>query len=182
MRHDLALVASLSLVMLIAGGPEAFADEIPPPPTAAKQTAVFVGPGLTDDFDAVRKAAADAKAATGRAYRVVVVKSTGGTGGAAELLPRIVDHWWAAREAGGFDPAKDVTIVLDIGDRTIAMDVPPSLLETAGLDRRALERDVISRAFVPRAKDMQFAEGLAALVAATEKTVADRITAQAKEA
>ena len=182
MRHDLALVTSLSLVMLLASGPEAFADEIPPPPTAAKQTTVFVGPGLTDDFDAVRKAAAAAKAATGRAYRVVVVKSTGATGGAADLLPRIVDHWWAAREAGGFDPAKDVTIVLDIGDRSIAMDVPPSLLEAAGLDRRGLERDVISRAFVPRAKDMQFAEGLAALVAATEKTVTDRITAQAKEA
>jgi len=152
-----------------------------PPPTDA--ATVIVSPGITDDFAAVREAVARVKAAGGRDYRVVVVDSSDDDEGAAGLLPRLVDRWWEARTQGGsYGPAGDVTILLDIGDRSLAMDVPPSLLAEAGLDLDDLERDVIKRVFVPRAKDMRYADGLAELVAATEGTIRDRIAARVRRA
>jgi hypothetical protein len=149
-----------------------------PPPSAGGS--VIVAPGVTDDFDPVREAVAEVKRRTDRDYRVVVVESTGREGGAATLLPKLVDRWWEARtEGSGFDPAGDVTIVLDVGDRSIAMDVPPSLLAEAGLDLDDLEREVITKVFVPRAKDMQYAAGLSELVKATQGAIEERIAARA---
>jgi len=183
MRHPswLSLLASTAL-FAISGFQAASADTPPGPPPADGQTTVFVGPGLTDDFDVLRAAIAKAKDDTGRTYRAVVVKSSGTSGGAATLLPRIVDQWWQARDKARFDPAGDVTIVLDIGDRSVAMDVPPTILAEAGLDLRSLEREVINKAFLPRAKDMLYAEGLADLVTATERTMAERIAARERRA
>jgi hypothetical protein len=183
MRHSSWLSLLASTALLTASGLEAASADTPPaPPPADSQTTVFVGPGVTDDFDVLRAAIAKAKADTGRTYRAVVVKSSGTSGGAATLLPRIVDQWWQARDKARFDPASDVTIVLDIGDRTIAMDVPPSILSQAGLDLRSLEREAISKAFLPRAKDMLYADGLADLVTTTERTVAERVAAQERRA
>jgi hypothetical protein len=134
-------------------------------------TTVFVQPGITDDFDVARKAIEDAKSTSGRRYRAVIARSTGGDGGAPAMLPRIVDGWWEARDPARFDPSSDITIVLDLGDRSIALDVPPSLLTKSGLDMRALERDVITKEFVPKAKDMRYADGVAAMVAATDRVI-----------
>jgi len=182
MYHSLRLCLSACVAFLPAGFGTGWADAPPGPPPADGQTTVFVGPGLTDDFDVLREAIAKAKDDTGRTYRAVVVKSSGTSGGAATLLPRIVDQWWQARDKSRFDPASDVTIVLDIGDRTIAMDVPPAILAAAGLDLRSLEREVIGTAFLPRAKDMLYADGLADLVTTTERAVAERIAAKQRRA
>jgi len=178
----LSLLAFAALLAAGASVQPVLADTPPGPPPADGQTTVFVGPGLTDDFDVLREAIARAKADTGRTYRAVVVKSSGSSGGAATLLPRIVDQWWQARDKARFDPANDVTIVLDIGDRTVAMDVPTNILAAAGLDLRSFEREVIGKAFLPRAKDMLYADGLADLVTATEQTVAERIAAKQRRA
>jgi len=158
----------------------AVAEQVPlPPPT--DEGMVFVAPGIADDFDPVREAVAAIKRETGRDYRVIVVDSEGREGGAGRVLPRIVDRWWEARtEGSGYDPAGDVTILLDLGDRSIAMDVPPSVLREAGIDLEGLERAVISKVFVPQAKDMQYAKGLAELVKATQRTIQDRIAAKAR--
>ncbi len=148
-------------------------------PAVDGATTVFVEPGIKDDFDIARKAIDAAKAASGRRYRAVVTKSDGATGGAAALLPRIVDRWWEARDATRFDPGADITVVVDLGDRSVAIDIPPSLASAAGLDMRAIERTVIAKAFVPKAKDMRYADGLASLVAAIDQAltggIADRI-------
>lgn len=171
-----------ALVFPLVAFAVAVAEQVPlPPPTDAPM--VFVAPGITDDFDQVREAVAAVKQKTGRDYRVVVVDSEGQAGGAGRLLPRIVDRWWEARtEGSGYDPAGDVTILLDLGDRSLAMDVPPSLLQEAGVDLKALERAVISKVFVPQAKDMQYSKGLAELVTATQQTIDDRIAAKARRA
>ncbi|MFM8414826.1 MAG: hypothetical protein ACKOCX_08880 [Planctomycetota bacterium] len=173
------LAPSLALVAL-AIATTLSAAELPPADATAS---VIVAPGIADDFDPVRKAVSEIKERTGRDYRVVVVDSEGREGGAGRLLPRLVDRWWESRtEGSGYDPAGDVTILLDIGDRSIAMDVPPSLLAEAGLDLDDLERRVITDVFVPKAKDMRYADGLAELVTATQQTITDRIAARAKRA
>ncbi len=180
--QTLRMLPLLVLPALALGRVTAAADPpdsviLPPPSTGGS---VIVAPGVTDDFDPVREAVAEVKKRTDRDYRVVVVESTGREGGAAALLPKLVDRWWEARtEGSGFDPGGDVTILLDVGDRSIAMDVPPSLLAEAGLDLDDLERDVITKVFVPRAKDMRYAEGLSQLVKATQQAIEEQIAARA---
>jgi hypothetical protein len=167
------------LLIALALGPAVPASAEEFLPALDGTTTVFVEPGLTDDFDVAREAIDAARAASGRRYRAVVTNSDGATGGAAALLPRIVDRWWETRDASRFDPAADITMVVDLGDRSVAMDIPPSLLNEAGLGMRVIESTVITNAFVPKAKDMRYAEGLASLVAATDQAltggIADRI-------
>jgi hypothetical protein len=178
----LKMLPLVVVLALAAGRPVSAADSVALPPSSATGS-VIVGEGIADDFDPVRDAVADIKQKTDRDYRVVVVESTDRDGGAATLLPKLVDRWWEARtEGSGFDPAADVTILLDVGDRSIAMDVPPSLLAEAGIDLDGLEREVISKVFVPRAKDMQYAKGLAELVTATQRTIQDRIATKVRRA
>ncbi len=175
-------VFSCALLLLVARPLQLFAEDIAFVPTLDGGTTVFVGPGVADDFDVARRAIDAAHTASGRRYRAVVVKSSGMTGGAPDILPPIVDHWWEARDPAMFNPSADVTIVIDLGDRSVAMDIPPSLLSKAGLDLRALERGVITSVFVPRAKDMRYAEGLAEMVAATDQAITAGITDQARQA
>jgi hypothetical protein len=155
------------------------AAEFPATPSADQPPEVFLGEGVRDDFDAVRQAIAAAKKASDRDYRVVVVKS--GTG-ARTLLRQLVERWREDGEGSGFNPAADVTIVLDTGDRSLAMDVPWSVETTAGLDQATLERDLIPKLFVPRAKDGLYADGLADLVRGTEQWIEDRRSAAARRA
>jgi len=150
------------------------ADEsaIPDAPDRDDPPRVFVS-GVKDDFSETRAAIATAKQRTGRDYRVVVVDSAASSEDAAALLEKVVARWReeSARTDGGFNPAGDVTIVLDVGDRKIAMDVPWALEASTGLDRATLERELITSTFVPRAKDGLFDAGIAELVNATERWV-----------
>ena len=158
----------------VAGVSAADEPAIPAAPDRDDPPRVFVA-GVQDDFAETRAAIAAAKQKTGRDYRVVVVDSAAGAADAAALLERVVSRWReeSARTDGGFNPAGDVTIVLDVGDKQIAMDVPWSLEASAGLDRATLERELISKTFLPRAKDGLFDAGIAELVTATERWVQD---------
>ena len=162
------------LVALIVASAQADEAAIPSAPERDDPPRVFVS-GVPDDFAETRAAIAAAKQSSGRDYRVVVVDATD-AGDAAGLLERVIARWRedSARSQGGFNPAGDVTIVLDVGDRQIAMDVPWALEASAGLNRGTLERELISTIFVPRAKDGLYDAGLAELVAATERWVDDR--------
>jgi hypothetical protein len=173
-------VAPVLIVMLALSAGVGVASPIAPPATAGGQ--VFVS-GVSDAFPAVRAAVARAAQETGRTYRVIVVDSAGDSGDARGLLDRIVEGWRdEARGPGRFDPANDVTIVLAVKDRRLAMDVPWSLEVSSGLDPKALEQQLIAKAFVPRAKDGLYDEGLADLVTATERWVADTAAAKARRA
>jgi uncharacterized membrane protein YgcG len=148
----------------------AVADDTVPSVAAAEK--VFVS-GVEESFDAVRAAVERAKAKSGRDYRVVVVDTAGAAGDARGLLDRIVKAW-RADEGSGFDPAADAVLVLAVGDRRLAMDVPWALEVGSGLDQGTLERELIQKAFVPRAKDGLYDQGLADLIDATETWVATR--------
>jgi hypothetical protein len=178
------VTATLSLgACLGPGSTQAETVDLPPPPAGNASPAVIVAPGIADDFAPVRDAITKVNRDGGRRYRVVVVDSKSSDGGAAALLPRLVDRWWEARgKGGGYDPSTDVTILLDIGDRSIAMDAPPALLASAGLDLDRLEKEVIRKAFVPRAQDKKYAAGLADLVTTTEQKINGGIAAQARRA
>ena len=135
--------------------------------SASDTKRVFVS-GVSDTFDAVRAAIAKAKNETGRDYRVIVVgNGSGGKGGgkepgaATQILDGVIDRW-RQESAGnktldgkvaGFDPARDVTIVLDVKDRQLAMRAPWSLEVSSGLNPETIEQELIRKVFVPRAKD-----------------------------
>lgn len=140
---------------------------------------VFVS-GVEEQFDAVKAAVAKAAAESGRNYRVVVVGDAGGGDAATKLLEGLIERW--RRESapgdggasGGFDPARDVTIVLDVKGHQIAMRAPWGLEVSSGLDPQTIKTELIEKVFVPKAKDNLYDEGLAALVGATERWVKDR--------
>jgi len=171
-----ALLHPFVCLVAFAAIAAARADEpaIPAAPDRDDPPRVFVS-GVKDDFAETRAAIAAAKQRSGRDYRVVVVDTAAGAENASALLERVVARWReeSARNDGGFNPAGDVTIVLDVGDRQIAMDVPWALEASAGLDRATLERELITNTFVPRAKDGLFDAGIAELVNATERWVQD---------
>lgn len=169
-RQARPVVVTVSLILsACAALPPVAAQEstIPGAPDRDDPPRVFVS-GVRDDFKATRAAIAAAKQATGRDYRVVVVDTATGADSAAELLEQVVARWRRESQDGGFNPAGDVTIVLVVGDRQIAMDVPWAMEASSGLDRATLEAELIATRFVPRAKDGLFDQGLAELIAATE--------------
>jgi len=172
-----ALLVAASILGLAMVRFPVVADEpvVPAAPGRDDPPRVFVS-GVKDDFDETRAAIATVKKETGRDYRVVVVDTATGTEDAARLLERVVTGWReeSRGEAGGFNPAGDVTIVLDVGDRQIAMDVPWSVEATAGLDRETLQKELIAAKFVPRAKDGMFDAGLADLINGTEQWIRAR--------
>ncbi|MFM8891838.1 MAG: hypothetical protein ACKOTB_09515, partial [Planctomycetia bacterium] len=147
---------------------------------AAAAERVFVS-GVDDAFAKVRQAVADAKVKSGRDYRVIVVGDAGGDRDAAvRLLDGLVERWrreaaeTGGKDAGAYDPSGDVTIVMDVKDRQIAVRAPWALEVSSGLDPATIKSELIDKVFVPRAKDGQYDEALADLVAATERWVQDR--------
>jgi hypothetical protein len=175
---------TVSLILsACAGLPPVDAEEstIPAAPDRNDPPRVFVS-GVRDDFTATRAAIAAAKQATGRDYRVVVVDTATSADSAAELLEQVVARWRTESQDGGFNPAGDVTIVLDVGDRQIAMDVPWAMEASSGLDRATLEAELIATSFVPRAKDGLFDQGLAELIAATEQWIKDKADDRQRQA
>lgn len=184
MRQRLRVLVLVTLVCLASQDPGPFvasclraADDaaLPPLPARDDPPRVFVV-GVKDTFDVVREAIARAKRTSGRDYRVLVVESAGQARDARELLDRVVSRWQeeSADEPGGFNPAADCTIVLDVGDRLVAMDVPMRIAADAGLDAVTIEAALIGRHFLPRARDGELAAGLADLIDATEAWIKDR--------
>ncbi len=183
-RQARPVVVAVSLILFACAAlPPVAAEESPIPaaPDRNDPPRVFVS-GVRDDFTATRAAIAAAKQATGRDYRVVVVDTATSADSAAELLEQVVARWRTESQDGGFNPAGDVTIVLDVGDRQIAMDVPWAMEASSGLDRATLEAELIATRFVPRAKDGLFDQGLAELIAATEQWIKDKADDRQRQA
>ncbi len=167
-RPSFLRLAAVGLVLFVSAGA---ADE-PRLPDAPVPESVFVT-GVDEPFTVTRAAVDRARATTGRDYRVVVVDSAGEAGQARGLLDRLVDRWRGQGE-DAFDPSADVTIVVAVDDRSVAMDVPWGLEVAAGLDVATLESELISKSFVPLAKDGRLDEAVAALVDGTETWVRER--------
>ena len=158
------------------------AEIAPSEASPADTERVFVS-GVQDSFEKVRAAIDKAKLESGRDYRVIVVGDAGGDRDAStKLLESLVERWQQesaeGRDRNGrpavFDPARDVTIVLDIKDRQIAMKAPWGLEVSSGLNPQTIREELINQVFVPRAKDGQYDEGLADLVGATELWVKNK--------
>jgi len=169
----------------LTGGPVIQAEE-PPRISQTDTRRVFVS-DTPESFEKVRAAVEAAKRTTGRDYRVVVIGKAPEGQTARSLLEMLVDRWRreAPDGAAGYDPAGDVTIVLDTKGRTIAMRAPWALEVSSGLDPETIETELIEKAFVPRAKDGLYDDALTALVEGTEawvKNRQDRERAQAEAA
>lgn len=170
-------------VLLLVACPWSHALRGEQPPIEASATdpqRVFVA-GVTDTFDKVRAAIEKAKRESGRDYRVIVVGDAGGGRDASSrMLESLIERWRQesgdARpgRVGAFDPSRDVTIVLDVEDRQIAMRAPWGLEVSSGLDPQTIKTELIDKVFVPCAKDERYDDGLADLVTATERWVKDR--------
>lgn len=155
------------------------ADGLPDVPATDDPERVYVAPGVTDRFEKTRAAIARARRTSGRTYRVIVVGRGGDGVDARTLLDRVHTEWAKAAEqderdgtdAVGFEPAADVTILLDEHDRLLAMRVPSGLQVGSSLDLPTIESELIGKAFVPRARDGLHDQGLADLVDATESWI-----------
>ena len=169
----ISLVACV-FISVACGGVARAEEPMPAAPSAAGGDEVFVS-GVPDRFDEVREAVQRARETSGRRYRVIVVGGSAAEGDARALLDRILTRWSAEAEnkATAFDPATDVTILLDTEHRLLAMRVPSGLEIGSGLDQQTIEEELIRKAFVPRARDGLYDKGLADLVAATETWVDD---------
>ena len=153
-------------------------------PSAAER--VFVS-GVKDSFEKVRAAIEKAKQESGRDYRVIVVGDAGGDRDATtKMLESLIERWREesieGRDRSGrpaaFDPSRDVTIVLDVKGRQIAMRAPWGLEVSSGLNPQTIKAELIDKVFVPRAKDEQYDEGLTDLVVATERWVKGKADAK----
>ncbi len=178
----------LTFFAAVAGvaGPLATRSEEPPRISQNDSRRVFVS-GSPEAFEKVRAAVEAAKKTTGRDYRVVVIGNAPEGQTARSLLETLVDRWRreAADDGAGYDPAGDVTIVLDTKGKSIAMRAPWALEVSSGLDPETIEAELIEKAFVPRAKDGLYDDALTALVEGTEtwvKNRQDRERAQAEAA
>jgi len=145
---------------------------LPPAPSGGGADDVFVS-GVPDRFDAVREAVRRAREKSGRRYRAIIVDSAGPGADARGLLDRILDEWslTVRDDVPGFRPEDDVTILLAVDDRLLAMDVPSGLEIGSGLDKQTIDEQLIRKVFVPKAKDGLYDEGLADLVAGTENWI-----------
>ena len=184
-RKVAAMAVLLAVVVACVVARSAAADE-PPRISPTDSRRVFVA-GTSDAFGKVKAAVEAAKKATGRDYRVIVIGDAREGQSARSLLEAIVDRWRreGADQPAGYDPAGDVTIVLDVKGRTIAMRAPWALEVSSGLDPETIETELIEKVFVPRAKDGLYDDGLTALVEATEgwvKTRQDRELARIEAA
>ncbi|MFM8435401.1 MAG: hypothetical protein ACKOBP_08705, partial [Planctomycetia bacterium] len=180
------LILTFFTAFAAVAGPPATRAEEPPRISQTDSRRVFVS-GTPESFDKVKAAVEAAKKATGRDYRVVVIGNAPEGQTARSLLETLVDRWRreAPAEAAGYDPAGDVTIVLDTKGRSIAMRAPWALEVSSGLDPETIEAELIEKAFVPRAKDGLYDDALTALVEGTEtwvKNRQDRERAQAEAA
>jgi len=172
----LAIAAGLALTLVAVCRAD---DAIPAPPATDDPERVYVGPGVTDRFEKTREAIARARRTSGRTYRVIVVGRGGDGVDARTLLDRLHAAWSQAAEqderdqtdAIGFEPADDVTILLDEGDRLLAMRVPSGLEIANSLDAATIETELIGKAFVPRARDGLYDQGLADLIDGTESWI-----------
>jgi hypothetical protein len=172
-RPTAVLLGVVVVALAVVRGGTAARGDGPAVPSASS-TRVFTS-GVPGGFEALKAAIAQAKETSGRDYRVVIVDAAGEAGDARGLLDRITTRWREeAGGSGGFDASADVTIVVDAGDRQIAMLVPWGVEVGSGLDAETLQRELIEKVFVPRAKDGLYDEGLAELVTATERWVRER--------
>ena len=165
------------------------ADDMPTRVVADESQHVFVS-GTPDTFDTLRAAIDKAKRETGRDYRVIIVGDGAPTDReAGQILDELLERWSreeaaepAAGERNGFDPSQDVAIFVNMKRHRIAMHAPWSLQVANGLDAQTIHSELIDKLFVPRAKDGQFDEGLAALVSGTERWVKERHDRQVAKA
>ena len=173
-RQAAAMAVLLAVVVACAVARSVAADE-PPRISPTDTRRVFVA-GSPETFDKVKAAVEAAKQASGRDYRVIVIGDAREGQSARGLLEALVDRWQreGSDQPAGYDPAGDVTVVLDVKGRTIAMRAPWALEVSSGLDPQTIEAELIQKAFVPRAKDGLYDDGLAALVEATEGWVKSR--------
>jgi hypothetical protein len=150
-RAALVLGASLCALLSVV---TAHAEISPSEASPADTERVFVS-GVQDSFEQVRAAIEKAKLESGRDYRVIVVGDAGGDRDAAtRLLDSLVERWQQESAEGrqrngrpaAFDPARDVTIVLDIKDRQIAMKAPWGLEVSSGLNPQTIKEEQIGRA------------------------------------
>ncbi len=164
------------IAALAAGtGPHPLQADEPPRVSPTDSRRVFVT-GTDDTFPKVTAAVATAKQGSGRDYRIVVVGDTPAGRTARSVLEALIERWRAEGDdqPSGYDPAGDVTIVLDTKGHSISMRAPWALEVSSGLDPATIQKELIEKVFLPRAKDGLYDDGLAALVEATERWVKDR--------
>ena len=177
-RSSFVIAATALASIVLTAAPAAIADEPPaavsaPIVSPSDAGRVFVS-GVGGTFQKVREAVAKAKQETGRDYRVFVLGTAGSDPDAAErALDAILDRWRAS-DSPGFDPSNDITILLDVGGRSLAYRAPWGVEVAAGLDKDTIKEQLLDRVFVPKAKDGLYDEGLADLVTATEVWVKER--------
>jgi uncharacterized membrane protein YgcG len=155
----------------------AIAQEKTPFP-ALSDKRVYVA-GVPDRYQALEAQIKKLEQSSPQTYYVVVVKRTGdGKKAATRYAEELLDHWrnQAAKSRRSFETDRAVLIVLDVDNHQIAVR-PGARLQSdrIGLDAAKVERDLIQKVFIKGYAEAEaYPEGLAALLNATNDTIADR--------
>lgn len=175
-RRVLVVAAVLAVLAAVRGRAQDPATPFEPRPDAAET--VFVS-GVPDTFDDVRTTIANVKRDSGRDYRVIVVgKGPDGEDGVRDALDRVLERWSREVPPGSsktaFDPSQDSLIYVDVSGRRVAMRAAWSLETVHGLDQDTVQRELIEKVFLPRARGGRLDEAVVDLVEGTERFVKER--------
>jgi hypothetical protein len=155
-----------------------FAQEKTPFPTLSDKH-VYVS-GVPDRYQALEAQINQLERSSPQTYYVVVVKDAGaGPRAAIQYAEELFGRWRseAAKSRRSFDADRSILIVLDVGNKKIAVHPGPVLRDQFGLTAAKIERDLIRGEFIGFAKKGQYQEGLAALLAGLLNQTNDAIAA-----
>lgn len=175
--HRFALLASLAAVVLLAPAVRAQDNRSSIPAFTGER--LYVGPGVPDAESF--KPLADQLTALGNAspqsYYVVIVASTGtGQGATRSFTDRLYETWSrTAREKNlPFDPARSVIIVVATGSRQISVHPGSELQSELGLEGETIDRELVRRVFIPKARAGDYPGAISSLLQATEDWIGRR--------
>jgi uncharacterized membrane protein YgcG len=142
--------------------------------------------GTEDVFDPVRAAIKSAEAKSPRRYYVVVLGSTGEWNQSPQqLVESLFEQWTKDAAASGkpLERANGTLILVAIEQRDIVVRTGQNLQGQYGLDQNALEKDLVPKAFMPKARDGDLPGALVSLIGAMETRIAaqDAATAARKQ-
>ncbi len=130
--------------------------------------------GVDGDYGAVARAIKELERSSPQTYFAIVVRSAGeGPDAAGRYLDELVRAWRGQAEAKGLklDPDRSVLALVAVDDRRVAIHPGNDLRRRRGMEQARLE-SLIGSDFAPFAREQNYPEAIASLLAAVNNEIA----------